>query len=237
MTQNKRCTKRSRQTKIDIEKYLKGFIRKIKDNKRELARWSYLAVTGKFENQFRDFFAYYLYRNLGRDLLVGRDLSVRRKPKREFRADIALIKRNETVAECILELKAAYLFDAYAKPRSYMNKKCVHALWKDIATRWKRIRSRYGVLLVTDIPYQNDTALLDRLPVQTIKYLEGMRRDAAKLKKSGRTGEKWRLEAVRNIHAAFRKNHLREIVFFRIPMKYGSVSYSLLVYLVKFKKG
>ena len=226
--------------KIDIKKQLEEFLKEIRKNKNELARWAYLVLTGTFEDQFRDCFAYYLHSQLGQDFDVGRDLPGKRfghKTQKERNvqwADIAIVRKGIKSFACVVKIAGRYLF--YAKPAAseggnFMQGAYVPLLY-DALGQWKEVENKFGIMLITDVPHQTNLAVLDELPALT-KHLDAIRLEASWTKKGG--GEERRKTLFSNMRVAFIKNQMKVVELFEVPLQYGAIKYSLWVYLVKVK--
>ena len=129
-------------------------------------------LTGCFENQFRDHFAWFLQDHASKKALskwVGRDSDVndRRLFPGRKKGDIVLYREKKPVA--IIELKAAYDFNV---PTGHLDNLLMHrkknlkkaSLARDIS-RWKKLGVKlYGILLITYIPSD------EKLPIICSKY-------------------------------------------------------------------
>lgn len=241
---------------IDIPLLFNRFSKVIISNLRERRRWGYLALTGNFERQFQDYFAFFLQQQLGSEYSVGREMAGIRlngktgEERKSCRADIAIIRnQHQKVKFCgVVELKAHYLHDASettgrGRLKNCMREKYVPDIQRDL-NRWAGYPNNFGIFLVTDIPYQEKRDGLrfisEMLPLTTA-YQEKFKRELNRYNASKLKGNpaKWRNELLGTIEGSFQDNGLKVVSRCVIPLTYTlykKVGFSLRGYLVKLKR-
>jgi len=187
-----------REGNMRLRKLFGEFIAEVSRDKKELSRWAYLLLTGCFENQFRDHFAWFLQMHTAKLKWVGRDSHVKdaRFLKGIGKGDIVHFHAEKP--EVIIELKAAYDFNV---PRGHLDEILMfrraskYSLSKDLS-RWKKLGIKlFGILLVAHITPDS------KLPVicEYVKRKSGCLRNKMEVKKI--IQKKLRLHGWRSLRA------------------------------------